>query len=79
MSLNLSRARTALAAIALLSLLASAAHAERGTEEARNNYRTTTQVSRPMPSPPAARNAVTAPQSPSFPEGSSDYHGSNGG
>jgi hypothetical protein len=79
MSLHRSRARTALVTVALLSSLASVAHAERGTEEARNYYRATTQVSRPMPAPPDAQRAVTTPQNLSFPEGSPDYHGANGG
>ena len=79
MSLRQSRTRTALVTLALLSSLASVAHAERGTEEARNYYRATTQVSRPMPAPPATPRAVTAPQNLSFPEGSPDYHGANGG
>ncbi len=79
MSLFRIRSRALLAAFVVTSSLVSAAHAERGTEEARNYYRATTQVSRPMPTPPVAPRAVTAPQSLSFPEGSSDYHGSNGG
>ena len=79
MSLQYSRTGTVLVALALLSSLASAAQAKQGTEEARNYYPTTTQISRPMPAPPATPKAVTYPQSPTFPEGSSDYHGSNGG
>ena len=79
MSLFRIRSRALLAVLVVSSSLASVAHAKQGTEEARNYYRATTQISRPMPAPSAAPRAVTAPQSLSFPEGSSDYHGANGG
>lgn len=71
--------RALLAVLVVSSSLASVAHAKQGTEEARNYYRATTQISRPMSAPSAATGAVTAPQSLSFPEGSSDYRGANGG
>ena len=79
MSLFRIRSRALLAILVVSSSLASVAHAKQGTEEARNYYRAATQISRPMPAPSAAPKAVTAPQSLSFPEGSSDYHGANGG
>src|SRR5579872_581880 len=79
MSLHHSRTSTLLVALALLSSLAPAAHAKQGMEEATNDYRATTKVSRPMPAPPAVPKSVTNPQSSTFPEGSSDYHGANGG
>jgi hypothetical protein len=79
MSLHQRRTSTVLVAFALSSSLASAAYATQGTEAATNYYRPATQVSRPMPAPYATPKAVIAPQSLSFPEGSSDYHGANGG
>jgi hypothetical protein len=79
MSWHQRHGRTALTALALLFSLASAAHAKLGTEEATNYYRATTQISRPVAAPPAAPRATTTPQSSSFPEGSPDYHGANGG
>jgi hypothetical protein len=65
-----------IAAIAFSSPLISAADANQGNELAANSYRPAVQSARPMPAP----KAVTAtPQTATFPEGSPDYHGSNGG
>jgi hypothetical protein len=79
MSKYRTRTRGLLAALIVSSSLASVAHANQGPEEATNYYRATTQVSRPMPAPPTAARAVAVPQFLTFPEGSPNYHGANGG
>jgi hypothetical protein len=68
-------AYAAIAAIALASL-ASPADAKQGNASAVNFYQSE-RYARPMPAPPKA---VAVPQTTlSWPEGSPDYHGANGG
>jgi hypothetical protein len=69
------RAVAAIAALALSSL-ASVAHAKQGHEAAAKCYGTPMQVIRSMAIP---LSNVGVPRNLSFPEGSADYHGSNGG
>ena len=66
----------AVAAIAVASLLTSAADAKQGNASALNFYQAV-HSARPMSAPPQA---VAVPATTlSWPEGSPDYHGSNGG
>lgn len=70
-------AHAVIAAVVFSSALISVADAKQGDESAANLYRAATHAARPMVAPPKA-NAV--PQTTfTFPEGSPDYHGSNGG
>ena len=65
-----------IAAAVLSSSLTSVALAKCGNQAAAS-YRTATQSTRSMPAP---AKAIAVPQTfPTFPEGSFDYHGANGG
>jgi hypothetical protein len=66
-----------IAAAALSSSVISVARAKCGHQAAAVSYRAATQATRPMPAP---AKAMAVPQSVlTFPEGSFDYHGANGG
>jgi hypothetical protein len=66
-----------IAAVVLASPLTLPAYAIQGNATAANSFRPAAHSARPMPAPP---NAAAVPQtSLSWPEGSPDYHGSNGG
>jgi hypothetical protein len=69
-------AYAAIAAFALASALASPADANQGNGVAAYSYQPAVHTARPMPAP---SRAVTVPQTATFPEGSPDYHGANGG
>jgi hypothetical protein len=65
-----------IAAAALSSFMIPAALAK-CPNQAAASYRAAAQATRPMPAP---AKAIAVPQTfPTFPEGSFDYHGSNGG
>jgi hypothetical protein len=65
-----------IAAIAFSSPLASAANANQGNGAAAYSYQPAAHTARPMPAP---SRTVIVPQTATFPEGSPDYHGANGG
>jgi hypothetical protein len=70
-------AYAAIAAFALASPLTSPANANQGNGAAAYSYQPAVHTARPMPAPPKA---VAVPQTTlSWPEGSPDYHGANGG
>jgi hypothetical protein len=69
-------AYAAIAVVAFSSPLTSPAGARPGNETALNSYQPAVHSARPMPTPPRA---ATVPQTATFPEGSPDYHGANGG
>ena len=77
MSRHRNSAFAVIAAVALSSSLTSVALAKCGNQAAAFSYRPATQYVRPMPAP---AKAIAVPQTlPTFPEGSFDYHGANGG
>jgi hypothetical protein len=69
-------AYAAIAAFALAAPLTSPANANQGNGAAAYSYQPAVHAARPMPAP---SRAVTVPQTATFPEGSPDYHGANGG
>jgi hypothetical protein len=68
---------TVIAVAVLAPSLTSVALAKCGNQAAALSYRAATQSARSMPAP---AKPIAVPQAiPSFPEGSFDYHGGNGG
>lgn len=69
-------AYAAIAVVALAAALTSPAEANQGNGAAAYSYQPAAHIARPMPAP---SRALMVPQTATFPEGSPDYHGANGG